>query len=104
MTTRTSEKTSSEEFGPGQLQLIKSSEQPSSDVSRLFPLKLYMKGTMYNLVNSEVVSDEGHILLTFYFNLHVEFRATVIGYQALQKSVVELIRMARSLAVLELIV
>ncbi|KAI9912134.1 hypothetical protein PsorP6_009062 [Peronosclerospora sorghi] len=31
------------------LQLIKSSEQPSSDVSRLFPLKLYAKGTMYVL-------------------------------------------------------
>ncbi|KAI9915630.1 hypothetical protein PsorP6_006854 [Peronosclerospora sorghi] len=31
------------------LQLIKPSEQPRSDVSRLFPLKLYTKGTMYVL-------------------------------------------------------
>ncbi|KAI9911373.1 hypothetical protein PsorP6_009201 [Peronosclerospora sorghi] len=34
------------------LQLIKSSEQPSSDVSRLFPLRLYTKGTMYVLYGS----------------------------------------------------
>ncbi|KAI9909649.1 hypothetical protein PsorP6_015123 [Peronosclerospora sorghi] len=34
------------------LQLIKSSEQPSSDVSRLFPLKNYTKGTMYVLYDS----------------------------------------------------
>ena len=40
------------------LQVIKSSAQPKSDPSRLFPLKLYAGGTMYVLYVSSVAQQQ----------------------------------------------
>ncbi|OWZ04304.1 hypothetical protein PHMEG_00023816 [Phytophthora megakarya] len=49
------------------LQIIKSSAQPKSDPSRLFPLKLYAKGTMYVLYVSSYAQQQSW---EYQINLH----------------------------------
>ncbi|KAG7401068.1 hypothetical protein PHYBOEH_003263 [Phytophthora boehmeriae] len=51
----------------GKLQIIKSSAQPKSDPSRLFPVKLYAKGTMYVLYASSYAQQQSW---EYKINLH----------------------------------
>ncbi|RLN63064.1 hypothetical protein BBJ29_001866 [Phytophthora kernoviae] len=51
----------------GKLQIIKSSAQPKSDPSRLFPVKLYAKGTVYVLYTSSYAQQQSW---EYKINLH----------------------------------